>query len=195
MEIILSIILIFLSYILGSLPFGLLISKIFGYGDIRSIGSGNIGATNVLRTGNKKIALIVLLLDFLKCYLPTFLIYSYFDNNIGCLCGLFSILGHIYPIWLKFKGGKGVSCLYGFVFAINPIFFLIILTVWIFTALVTRFSSMGSIISTITTVFLFFIYDSNINIVIPLTIALVIIFQHRGNIKRLLNKTENKIKL
>ena len=195
MEIILFILLIFLSYILGSVPFGLLISKIFGYGDIRSIGSGNIGATNVLRTGNKKIAFIVLLLDFFKCYLPTILIFKFVDNNIAGLCGLFSILGHIYPIWLKFKGGKGVACLFGFVFAINPIFFLVILAIWIFIVLITRFSSMGSIISTITTVFLFFIYESNINIVIPLTIALVIIFQHRGNIKRLLNKTENKIKL
>ena len=195
MEIFLIIILISISYISGSIPYGLLISKIFGYGDIRNIGSGNIGATNVLRTGNKKIAFIVLILDFLKCYIPTFIICKFFDNNIGGISGLFSIIGHIYPFWLRFQGGKGVACLYGFVLALNPLFFLIILIIWTLVVYITKYSSLGSIISAIITVFLFFIYDNNINTVIPLSIAAVIIFQHRGNIKRLLNKKENKIKI
>ena len=185
---------VIISYLLGSIPFGYLLTKFFLKKDIRKIGSGNIGATNALRTGNKTLGYFTLIFDISKAVVPVLVIKNYFQEYIY-ISSLCVFLGHIFPIWLKFKGGKGVSCLYGFVFAINPIFFLIILAVWIFTALVTRFSSMGSIISTITTVFLFFIYDSNINIVIPLTIALVIIFQHRGNIKRLLNKTENKIKL
>jgi len=119
MEYTVIIILVFISYILGTIPFGLLITKIFGYGDIRNIGSGNIGATNVLRTGNKKIALIVLLFDFLKCYLPTFFVYYFINENTAALCGLFSIIGHIFPFWLKFKGGKGVACFFGFLFPIR----------------------------------------------------------------------------
>ena len=91
-------------YLIGSIPFAFIITKISGHGDIRNIGSGNIGATNVLRTGNKKIAFIVLILDILKCYLPTLISVYLFNENIGCLCGMFSIIGHIYPIWLRFRG-------------------------------------------------------------------------------------------
>ena len=195
MEYTVIIILVFISYILGTIPFGLLITKIFGYGDIRNIGSGNIGATNVLRTGNKKIALIVLLLDFLKCYLPTFFVYYYINENTAALCGLFSIIGHIFPFWLKFKGGKGVACFFGFLLGINPLFFLILLTVWLLVALITKYSSLSSIISAFATIFLFIIYDNNTNIVIPLTIISLIIFQHKENIKRLIKNEENKIKL
>ena len=195
MNYIIFFILIFVSYIIGSIPFGLLVPKIFGYGDIRNIGSGNIGATNVLRTGNKKIAIIVLLFDFLKCYLPTFLVFNNFNENTAALCGLFSIIGHMFPIWLKFNGGKGVACFFGFLLAINPIFFLILLIIWLLIAYITKYSSLSSIISVFSTIFLFIIYDNNINIVIPLTIVSLIIFQHKENIKRLIKNEENKIKL
>ena len=178
-----------------SLFFGLIVSKIFGLGDIRNIGSGNIGATNVLRTGSKKIAIIVLLLDFAKCYFPTFLVYNNFGGNVAALCGLFSIIGHIFPIWLKFNGGKGVACFFGFLLAINPLFFLILLIIWLLIAYITKYSSLSSIISVFSMIFLFIIYDNNINIVIPLTIILLIIFQHKENIKRLIKNEEIKIKL
>ena len=186
---------ILISYISGSIPYGLFVTKLIGYDDIRKLGSGNIGATNVLRTGNKKVAFIVLILDILKCYLPTFISIYLFNENIGCLCGAFSIIGHIYPIWLKFKGGKGVACFYGMILAINPLLFIIILTIWIIIVIITRFSSLGSILSVTATGFLFLIYEAHINIVIPLTIILIILYQHKDNIKRLIKNKENKIKI
>ena len=118
------ILLIILSYISGSIPYGLLLTKLFGYGDIRNSGSGNIGATNVLRIVNKKIAFIVLVLDCAKCYIPTLLSCYFYNDTFGSLCGIFSIIGHIYPFWLKFKGGKGVACFFGMILAINPLIFI-----------------------------------------------------------------------
>ena len=185
----------FLSYISGSIPFGLLITKLLGYEDIRKIGSGNIGATNVLRTGNKKIAILVLILDFLKCFLPTLFFINSFNDNIGAICGLFAIVGHIFPFWIKFKGGKGVACFYGFLLAINSTILIISLTIWALVVIITRFSSLGSIISVIITFFLFLIYEDDINIVIPLTIIILIIFKHKVNILRLIKKEENKTKI
>ena len=108
------ILIISVSYIMGSIPFGLILTKIFLKKDIRNVGSGNIGATNVLRTGNKKIAISVLLLDFLKCYLPTLFILHIYNLNIASFCGLFSIIGHIFSVWVYFKGGKGIACFFGF---------------------------------------------------------------------------------
>ena len=195
MESINLIILIFICYILGSIPFGLLLSKIFGYGDIRKIGSGNIGTTNVLRTGNKILALAVLFFDFSKSLLPTLLIIYLYDLNLAILCGIFSIIGHIFPIWLKFKGGKGIASLFGYLLAVNQVFFLICAGIWIFIAIASKYSSLASIISVVTMVFLFFIYEDNTNIVIPLSIAIIIIFKHKENIKKLINKKENKIKI
>ena len=184
-----------LSYIAGSIPFGLLITKLYGYGDVRNYGSGNIGATNVLRTGSKKIAFLVLLLDFLKCYLPIFVTLIYYNLNIAGFCGLLSIIGHVFPIWLKFKGGKGVACFFAFLLAINPVFFVISLIIWIAVAAISKYSSLGSIISVISSLFLFLIYEHPINIVIPLTIIILIIFKHIDNIKRLIKNKENKINL
>ncbi len=189
------IILIIASYISGSIPYGMIIIKILGYGDIRKIGSGNIGATNVLRTGNKIIAIAVLFFDIVKCFLPTYLVIYLYNHDVGLLCGLFCIIGHIFPIWLNFKGGKGVACLFGFILAANPLFFLIILIIWLIVAYISKYSSLGSIISTVTMVFLFLIYETNINIVIPVIISALILFKHKENIKRLITKKENKIKL
>tara|TARA_B100001123_G_C15340312_1_gene1034564 strand:+ start:5316 stop:5900 length:585 start_codon:yes stop_codon:yes gene_type:complete len=189
------IILLIISYISGSIPYGMILIKILGYGDIRKIGSGNIGATNVLRTGNKIIAIAVLFFDILKCFLPTYLVIYLYNYDVGLLCGLFCIIGHIFPIWLNFKGGKGVACLFGFILATNPLFFLIILIIWLIVAYISKYSSLGSIISTVTMVFLFLIYETNINIVIPLIISALILFKHKKNIKRLITKKENKIKL
>ena len=131
----------------------------------------------------------------MKCYIPIYIVNIFFGINIAAICGLFSIIGHIFPIWLKFKGGKGVACLFGFLMAINPMFFIITLIIWLIVAVITKYSSLSSIISTFTMFFLFFIYDNNVNIVIPVTIIALIIFKHVLNIKRLINKTETKIKI
>tara|TARA_B100000029_G_scaffold435149_1_gene448962 strand:+ start:215 stop:796 length:582 start_codon:yes stop_codon:yes gene_type:complete len=184
-----------LSYIVGSIPFGLIITKLFGYGDLRNFGSGNIGATNVLRTGNKKIAFLVLLLDFLKCYLPILIISIYYNLEIAGFCALLSIIGHIFPVWLKFRGGKGVACFFAFLLAINPVFFIISVIIWITVAIISKYSSLGSIISVISSLFLFLIYEHHINIVIPLTIIILIIFKHKDNIERLIKNKESKINI
>ena len=186
---------IIIGYISGSVPYGILVTYFFGFGDIRNLGSGNIGATNVLRTGNKKIAIIVLFLDFFKSFFPTIVFSYYFDVHSAILCGSLSILGHMFPVWIKFKGGKGIASLFGFILAINPIFFIILLTIWLIIAIITKFSSLSSIITTISMLFLFLLYDNNTNIVIPLTITILIIIKHKKNIERLFKGKESKIKL
>ena len=193
-----SFILIIFFYLLGSLPFALILTKIFGYGDIRNIGSGNVGATNVLRTGNKFLALIVLCLDVLKGLLP-FIIINLYLNEIEILFKVFichfTIIGHIFPIWLKFKGGKGVATYIGFLLGFNHYIGLTFLICWLVIALITKYSSLSSLIATfIVSICLIFI-NSNLYIGLFLFyLFIIILFKHRENIKRLLNKTENKIK-
>ena len=183
-----------LSYLLGSIPFGFLLTKIFLKKDIRETGSGNIGATNVLRTGNKFLGYSTLLLDILKAVLPIIYVKLNYPEFIY-ICSLSVFLGHVFPIWLKFKGGKGVACFFAFLLAINPVFFVISLIIWIAVAAISKYSSLGSIISVISSLFLFLIYEHPINIVIPLTIIILIIFKHIDNIKRLIKNKENKINL
>ena len=198
MSLSLNFVFIILFYLLGSIPFALLIPKFFGYGDIRNIGSGNVGATNVLRNGNKYLAFLVLFLDILKGFLP-FIILSSFFSDIGILqiafiCH-FSILGHIFPIWLKFKGGKGVATYIGFLLGINSILGIYFLIVWLFIALIFRYSSLSSIIaSSITPIYFFIKSDHYIGFFLLYLFAIIMI-KHRENVKRLLNRSENKIKL
>ena len=185
-------------YLLGSVPFALILTKLFGLGDIRNIGSGNVGATNVLRTGNKYLAFTVLCLDILKGLLPFILLNSFFDN-IGILHAIllchFAILGHIFPIWLKFKGGKGVATYIGFLFGINLFLGLSFIIVWIVTALISRYSSLSSIVASLIAP-IYFLINSNYYIsIFLLYLFLIIILKHLENIKRLINRTENKIKL
>ena len=185
-------------YLIGSIPFALLIPKIFGHGDIRNIGSGNVGATNVLRTGNKFLALLVLCLDVLKGLLP-FILLNLFSENISLLQTIFlchfSILGHIFPIWLKFKGGKGVATYIGFLFGINLILGLFFLITWLTIALVTKYSSLSSLIASTIAPIYFIIKTDNYTAIFLMYLLAVIIVKHLENIKRLLNRTENKIKL
>ena len=195
-----NIIVIIFFYLIGSLPFALILTKLFGFGDIRKIGSGNIGATNVLRTGNKKLALVVLILDFLKGFIPLIILKNYLVNNendtdIYYIISLFAIIGHIFPIWLKFKGGKGVATYIGYIFALNYIYGLIFIFSWMIIALITKYSSLSSILSLLILpiIIYFFHYDSN-NLLILLAIGLLIISKHYSNILRLFNKTENKIR-
>ena len=193
----LSLILIF--YLIGSLPFALILTKLSGFGDIRNFGSGNVGATNVLRTGNKLLALIVLCLDILKGYVPFLIIQTYFNEmtllNVIFLCH-FSVLGHIFPIWLKFKGGKGVATYIGFLIGINPYIALLFLIVWLIVAFISKYSSLGSLIGMFVAPAYFIFINFNFYIVIFFIYLISVIYiKHRENIKRLINKTESKIKL
>ena len=194
-----NIYLIIVFYIIGSLPFALILTKLFGLGDIRNIGSGNVGATNVLRTGNTFLAFIVLCLDIIKGFIP-FLICQIYYNDMSIVNKIFvchfAIIGHIFPIWLKFKGGKGVATYIGFLFGINSYFGLLFLIVWLIIALTTKYSSLGSLVA-ISVIPVYFIFI-NFNIYIGvffIYLTLIIIVKHAENIKRLLNKTESKIKL
>ena len=189
---------IVLFYLVGSIPFALLITKVFGHGDIRNIGSGNVGATNVLRTGNKFLAFLVLCLDILKGLLP-FILLNLYSENMGLfqtifLCH-FAILGHIFPIWLKFKGGKGVATYIGFLFGINLTLGLFFLITWLAIALVSKYSSLSSLIATTIAPIYFIVHGDNYIAIFLIYLLAVIVIKHRENIKRLLNRTENKIKL
>jgi len=198
MSLSINFIFIILFYFIGSIPFALIVPKLFGLGDIRNIGSGNVGATNVLRTGNKYLAFGVLCLDILKGLIPFILLNSFFDN-IGLLHTIllchFAILGHIFPFWLKFKGGKGVATYIGFLFGINLFLGLSFIAVWMVIALISRYSSLSSIVTSLIAPIYFFINNNNYICIFLLYLFLIIILKHRENIKRLINRTENKIKL
>ncbi len=191
--------LIIIFYLVGSLPFALILTKLSGFGDIRNIGSGNVGATNVLRTGNKYLAFIVLSLDIIKGFIPLIILQVYFEdlsllNKI--IVGHFAIIGHIFPIWLKFKGGKGVATYIGFLFSINPYIGLLFLILWMAVALTTKYSSLGSLIAILVAPIYFNFINFNLFIgIFFIYLSLIIYLKHSENIKRLLNKTESKIKL
>ena len=182
------------SYALGSIPFGLILTKIFINKDIRKIGSKNIGATNVLRTGSKSIAILTLLLDILKGCAAVLITEVYFPNLIF-LSGLAAFLGHIFPVWLKFNGGKGVATYLGILLILSLKLGLIFCLSWVLIAFITKYSSLSSIISSL---IIFIISFSEINFELNsyLFITFVIVlYTHRQNIIRLKNKTEDKIKL
>ena len=188
-------------YLIGSIPFAFIITKISGHGDIRNIGSGNIGTTNVLRTGNKFLAMIVLIFDILKGYLPTFYILNYlFYSNynyelVTYMLGSIAILGHLFPFWLRFKGGKGVATYIGFIFAINYYIGLIFVFLWLFLAFLTKYSSLASICSLLLIPFVMLFLDYQTSIFLYfLMISIILILKHYSNIKRLLNNNESKIK-
>ena len=180
------------SYLLGSIPFGLILTKIILRKDIREIGSGNIGATNVLRTGNKLLAFLTLILDFLKGYFSIILTLKYYNEFI-LLSGLFCLLGHIFSIWLKFKGGKGVATFSGILLAISLKYFLIFVLFWVSTLLIFRYSSLSSITATFCIVIYEYFFIEG-NFVFFLFISFIIIlYTHRSNILKLINKSETKV--
>ena len=200
------ILVIFFSYLSGSIPFGLILTKFAGGQDIRKIGSGNIGATNVFRTGSKFLAVSTLLLDALKGYAPVIITKQYFPELIQLSC-LIAFLGHIFPIWIKFKGGKGVATYLGILFALSyQLSFLFIFT-WVVVLLIFKYSSVSSIFSSMTVLMVTLIKDTalksldqNFNIggdikLILFIFFILIIFTHKKNISSLINKTELKIKL
>ena len=183
-----------MSYFLGSIPFGLLLTKIFTGKDVRKIGSGNIGATNVLRTGNKSIGYSTLTLDISKAVLPVlFIKFNYPDYiYVSSLC---VFLGHLFPVWLKFKGGKGVATYVGILFCINVMFGFIFISTWMIFYLIFKYSSLSSLVSTLSLpVYLLFFLNGQ-NIIFFLIMFVLIVFTHRENIKRLINKEESKTKI
>ena len=184
---------VFFSYIICSIPFGFILTKIFLKKDIRKIGSGNIGATNVLRSGNKYIGYLTLILDILKAVLVVTLIKINYPDYVyvSALC---AFLGHVFPIWLKFTGGKGVATYVGILFSLNLIYGLIFGFTWIIIFLFSKYSSLSSIIASLSIpIYLFIVNDDQI---IFFVIMFVLIFYtHRENIKRLKNKEEIKTKI
>ena len=182
------------SYLMGSIPFGLILTKLFLNKDIREIGSGNIGATNALRTGNKLIGYSTLILDIAKAIIPV--IYVKFNYpDIIYIASLFAFLGHVFPIWLKFKGGKGVATYVGILFSINIILGFVFVASWVFIFLLSKYSSLSSIIGSIS-IPIYILIAGQINDAIFFAIMFILIFfTHRENIKRLKNKEESKTKI
>jgi len=194
-------------YLLGSIPFGLVLTRICGLGDIRKIGSGNIGATNVLRTGRKDLALLTVLLDASKAGLAAFLaekLVTHHDmivfglltqvNIVAALiAGTCGVLGHNFPIWLKFKGGKGVASTFGFLVATSPQIALLALITWLTVAFITRYSSLSAITAAILTPFYAFFLTEPIYSIFYTAIALLVLYRHHANIVRLIKGEESKI--
>jgi len=206
-------IVVLFSYLSGSIPFGLILTKLFGGQDVRNIGSGNIGATNVLRTGNKFLAALTLVLDILKGYIPVIIAQQYFPGLIQLSC-LLAFLGHIFPVWLKFKGGKGVATYLGILFALSFQLGLLFMFTWLVVSLIFRYSSVSSMFGSFTVFVIhtmreiaepifkrmsdqtFKNYEFDVSLSLLLFIFFIlIIFTHRKNISNLKNKTEHKIKI
>ena len=181
------------SYLLGSIPFGLVLTKIFLKKDIREIGSGNIGTTNVLRTGNKSLAVTTLVLDLLKGYFSIVITFVYFENLIS-YSALICFIGHIFPVWLKFKGGKGVATYLGVILALSYKFFLIFGITWLVFSFLFRYASLSSIISSLIVFVYSYFFINNFSLILFIFFV-IIIYTHRENIVRLKNSEESKIKL
>ena len=182
------------SYLMGSIPFGLILTKIFLKKDIREVGSGNIGATNVLRTGNKTIGYLTLILDIIKAVIPVLYIKIKFPELIY-ISSLSIFIGHVFPVWIKFKGGKGVATYVGILFSINYILGIVFAFSWLIIFFISKYSSLGSITSSLAIpifVFLNSHYESEYFFII---MFVLILYTHRENVKRLINKEESKTKI
>ena len=188
------IIIIIFSYILGSIPFGYVLTKLFLSKDIRNIGSGNIGATNVLRAGNKFIGYLTLFLDIIKAVIPVILVKIYFFEYLY-VSSLSVFLGHVFPVWLKFKGGKGVATYVGILFCLNIYLGILFGLVWVTTLIVFKYSSLSSLTASISIPFISYFVFENQNYFFFVIIFILIIYNHRDNIKRLKNREETKTKI
>ena len=196
-------------YLIGSIPFGLILTKLFDNNDLRKIGSGNIGATNVLRTGNKTLALLTLILDLSKSFIPLFIFFQLYPHPIIndffnpvivdkifliLVFGYFFVLGHCFPIWLKFKGGKGIATSLGVILSIDFFIGLCLLTIWILVFLIFKISSLSALISSTSfPILIFFKYEKVNLLYLSIILTIFVFFTHRENIIRLLKKEEKKI--
>ena len=182
------------SYLMGSIPFGFISTKIFLKKDIREIGSGNIGATNALRTGNKLVGYSTLILDIVKAIIPVIYVKMNYPELIY-IASLCAFLGHVFPIWLKFKGGKGVATYVGILFSINILLGLIFVVSWGLVFLIFRYSSLSSIVGSLSIPLYLFVTDEKSSVIFFITMFVLIFFTHRENIIRLKNKEESKTKI
>jgi glycerol-3-phosphate acyltransferase PlsY len=183
-----------LAYLLGSIPFGLVLTRMAGYGDIRKIGSGNIGATNVPRTGNKPLELLTLLLDGGKGAMAVLLARYCSGDDAALAAGLFSILGHCFPVWLKFQGGKGVATTLGMFLVLAPYVGLAAIGTWLITALLTRISSLSALLAMLSTpVVAYVVYHNAVLAGVSALVAALVWYRHKANIRRLLRGEEPKI--
>lgn len=183
---------IIISYLLGSIPMGLLLTKLAGKGDLRKVGSGNIGATNVMRVGGLRMAGLVWILDMAKTIAAVFIGKYVAGDAFGAWCGFVAIIGHCYPIWLKFKGGKGISSLFGVLLAVSPMSFVVCGLEWLLVALSSGISSFGATIVFCLIPILGFAISIQVGFAF-LAIGLLCMWRHRGNIARLFSGTESKI--
>ena len=182
------------SYLMGSIPFGFILTKIFLKKDIREIGSGNIGATNTLRAGNKLVGYSTLILDIVKAIIPVIYVKMNYPELIY-IASLCAFLGHVFPIWLKFNGGKGVATYVGILFSINILLGLIFVISWGVIFIISRYSSLSSIIGSLSVPLYLFITTEKSSVIFFITMFVLIFFTHRENIIRLKNKEESKTKI
>ena len=185
---------LFISYLIGSIPFGFLLTKIFLKKDIREIGSGNIGATNALRTGNKLIGYSTLILDISKAVILLLIIKFNFSEYLFT-SSIAVFLGHVFPIWLKFKGGKGVATYVGILFCINIYLAIIFIIVWLVVFVISKYSSLASMVASLFVPLSSYFLLNDINYYFYIILFLLILITHRENIKRLKNNTESKTKI
>ena len=182
-------------YLLGSIPFGLLLTRLAGTQDIRAIGSGNIGATNVLRTGRKGLAAATLICDMIKGTIAVLVMQRLWGDNAAIVAGLGAFLGHVFPLWLRFKGGKGVAIYIGILLAFAPFAALAFCAIWLVVAAITRYSSLSALIaSAATPVILWALHEPQAALLFSL-LSVLIFFTHRANIARLLSGTEQRISM
>jgi glycerol-3-phosphate acyltransferase PlsY len=180
-------------YICGSIPFGLILTRMAGLGDVRNIGSGNIGATNVLRTGNKKLAAATLLADALKGTVAVVAARQFVGMEAALIAGLGAFLGHLYPVWLKFKGGKGVATYLGVLLGLAPLMVLVFAAVWLGMAKVFRFSSLAALAAAVAVPAALYIYGQPEIASLFVVMSLITILKHHENIRRLMAGTESRI--
>ena len=181
------------SYLLGSIPFGFILTKVFLKKDIRNIGSGNIGATNALRTGNKLLGYATLILDITKAVITVLFVKFNYPDYIF-IAAISTFLGHVFPVWLKFKGGKGVATYVGILFSINLILGLIFVICWAVTFLISKYSSLSSLLASLIVPIYLIIFE-NYNSIFFIIMFVLIFYTHRENVKRLRNQEENKTKI
>ncbi len=179
-------------YLLGSIPFGLILTRFAGLGDVRAIGSGNIGATNVLRTGNKKLAAATLVLDMLKGTVAV-LIASRYGEAAAIAAGLGAFLGHLFPVWISFKGGKGVATYLGILIGLVWPGALIFAAVWIVTAMVTRYSSLAALVASVIVPIALYLRGDQAVAALFTILTVLIFIKHHANIRRLLSGSESRI--
>lgn len=182
-----------LGYLLGSIPFGLILTRMAGHGDLRQIGSGNIGATNVLRTGNKKLAAATLLLDALKATAAAVAAQAVFGANAGLLAGFAAFMGHLFPVWLGFKGGKGVATYIGTLLGVTPLMVPVFAVVWLSVAATTRYSSLSALIATLVIPVALWITGAEEAAIVTAIMTAVSWWRHKANIERLIAGTESRI--